>query len=139
MGQLPLLAVLVLMVNEFVAPTVASSGLDDNFETAALPCVEMAKLLSSASVVSVVALGVNPDVLPVLVLGGGVVPPVVPVVPVVPPVVPPVVLVALGQLTLVVEVVQPVDKLERLSSVLLTQPDSAVETASIPKPNKIRI
>ena len=112
-----MLAVLVLMVKEFVAPGVAKNGSDDNFETAGFACVEIALLASMAKVVSPVVIVV---VLPVLVLVD-----VVPVVPVLPVPVPEVPVGAM-QLTLVAPTVQFVLKFERLFNVLLTQPDTMV-------------
>jgi hypothetical protein len=129
-----------LMLNAIVAAvllvgTAFNNGTDDSFDTAALVWVETALLDSMASVVSVVALATSPVVLPEFVLVG---------------VVDPFdedeellelelledELVCVPHETLVSAVVQPV---VRLSSVLLTQPVSAEETANNPKPNKIRM
>jgi hypothetical protein len=94
-GQEELLLVLVLIVKLCVA-ALPERGLVASFETAGFDCVEIALLLSSARVVSVDALGCRPEVLPVLVFVGPVVPVPVPVdVPVPVPVPVPVLLVQL--------------------------------------------
>ncbi len=119
LGQLPLVAVLVLMVKLLVA-ALPASGSDPSCEMAGFVWEEITLLLSIAKVVSPV---VMPAVLPVFVLVGVVVVVVV------------VVAVVTGarQFTAVNVVVQVV-RFDKPFSVLLTHPDMLVAATNNEKP-----
>jgi len=117
---------------KLVPTRLPANGSDDKLDVAGLVGVEIALLDSRANVVSPAA---SVDVLPLLVLVG-------PVGVVVLLLLEPLfvgVTVFGVQFTLVMVVTQPFVRLDSASSVGLSQPESAVETASKPTPNNIRI